>query len=446
MNKRIVRTAGLTIIFLPILFVAYLQFKEYASYKNCIHRDVNKVVKINIHGIYKTVAYNIIGHPSYYFGGSKRTKNNWLEDSGINLPANVFLYCIRTKSPTTFFCVLPITDLTKLKNFLSKNFSIKKISSQRSFSLGISSDEKIAVAFSNSRIAISYSPEREETTSILTDLLLKKSLLSQSSILIEQLKKNNSHIYLRGAQTVADINFAKGSIDMTAEIKTNFIKPHLITQHRRFTAESSIKMWLGADFTIAPEKSIWRINDFVIHTDSIIKYYKGYIDIEMKNQVIQDEKVTSYSYNDDFQKTEQVSIVKRKIPEITISIKSNANELSSYLQKQGVLNELGVNKKLFPLYTLNTYFKHNYLTVSTGNPTILNHSLVKSSYFLFLEANLDKIRSKKQIPLLIPYISNFSTFILKGKQQENNNIRLDGSIRFDNLKINALSQITFSIY
>ncbi len=443
MKSKKIRLAAI-ILLLLVFFMAYLQLRQYNSYRTPIHNQAKAIIKINVDGIYKTLALDFITHPFYYLKKGEEGKASKSEkDNGIEIPANIFLYNVSTKSAGTFFCSLPITDIAVFKRFIIEKLhisSFKKINDD--IAVGTSIDQKLTIAYTTDNMAIAYSIKKEDVFDILTDILSHKSVLATSDIKIKKLKQANDHIDYLSNNDVGSMNFKDGKISLSAEFTSDSFLPigEKIT-HRSFPAESILKMWLNAPIDKQIENTVFKIKNYTFQTDSLLKNYKGYLDIELLNTVTQTDSVITYDYNDDFEKVEKLGAVKVEVPEITISLKSKPEALLNHLKNKNTIKpDNTVNKDLFPLYTIYSSKNADYLHFSTKKGDTRNSIQENSNYFFFLEINLDKIRSQNQFPLLNSYISNTSLLTATAKKIKPKTILVESSIDLKNKGINALPQ------
>jgi hypothetical protein len=432
------------IVLLLVFFMSYLQLRQYNSYRIPIHNKADVIIKINVEGIYKKLALDLISHPFYYSNkekGEKTDENK--KGNGVEIPANVFLYSVSAKSASTFFCSLPVTDTVIFKSFIIEKLhisSLKKISATM-FS-GTSKDGKLTVAYTADNMAIAYSVRREKVLDILTDILNRKNVLPVSDIKIKKLKQVSNDVDYVSSTGFGSMNFKNGEINLSAEITSDsfFMIGKKIT-HRQFSAESTMKMWLNAPIHNQIKNTVLSVKNYTFQTDSLLKDYKGYLDAEWLNTITQTDSVITYDYNDNFEKVEKLSTAQVQVPGITISLKTNAEPLLKYLKDQNAIkNDHAVNKQLFPLYSVYSSKSAGYLQFSTKKGDGSTAKEESSDYFFFLEINFDKIRSQNQFPLLNSYIGNSSLLTAKAKKIKAKTILIESSIDLKNKEVNSLPQ------
>lgn len=435
--------AALIIVLLLVFFVSYLQLRDYNSYQNRIHKQANTIIKINVDGIYKTLAIDLITNPSYYLKKEKGGKGSESKKgNGIAIPANVFLFNVSKKSANTFFCSLPLTDAVAFKQFISQKLNINSFRKiNNSTFLGISKDRKLTIAYTNNNMAIAYSVKKEEVLDILTDLLNHKNTLTNNHDQIKRLKQTTNHIDYLSNTDIGFINFKDGQITLNAELASpdSLIIASKNTP-RIFSKDATLKMWLNAGINKFVNHHTFNINNYILQTDSLLKNYKGYLDAEWVNTVTQTDSVITYDYNDDFEKVEKLSLKEVQVPELSISLRSDADGLLNYLKNENIIqDDHKINKEFFPLYSVYGSKNGDYFWLSTKKYSIDNTSRENSKYFFFLEMNLDKIKGQNLFPLLNRYISNSSLLTAKA-EKTGSTILVESSITVKYKGVNAFPQ------
>ncbi|KIO77038.1 hypothetical protein TH53_11775 [Pedobacter lusitanus] len=103
--KKVLIAAATLILLLVLAVYGLLWYRQYSSYKNRVHEHASLIFKINIDEIVKQRGLSSIKS----------------DNRGFAVPANIFVYNITDKPAGTFFCSLPVTDTSALKEYLKKN-------------------------------------------------------------------------------------------------------------------------------------------------------------------------------------------------------------------------------------------------------------------------------------------------------------------------------------
>ncbi len=440
MRKVFLRAAA-TLLVLLLFCTVYLQIRQYNSYKNTIHKQANAIIKINTDKIIRSLTVDFLTNPKDWLKPKKKELPKI--KNGINIPANIFIYNVSHKLYDTFFCTLELSDSLLFKNFISKKLGIqsfKKINS--STVIGVTKSGKITVAYTADVMAIAFSAKKEKVTDILMEILNGKNMLSDTDQRIGKLKESNDHITYIQNHSYGGLNFTDGEVLLNASIASpaGFIAAEAV-QHSQFPKESSIKMWMGANFKPNGKSPIFNINEYTFHLDSLLGYYKGYTEAVLVGSVTQQDSVITYEYNDDFEKVEKKTVASKQVPGMYFSFKSDATALSNYLQNQEAIQPNGlINKNLFPLYTLHASVDSDYLQVSTAKVSSLSTKKEHSDFFFFLSVDFNRLKKEKQFPILNTYIQKLSSLELKA-QKKKKMIHLLGSVSFTDKETNAFRQM-----
>jgi hypothetical protein len=444
MKKIIVRIAAI-ILLLLIFFKVFLLVREHNSYKNSIHRDATFVLKINVDGIIKTIAWDCITSPGYYLNYKKDTKKDTSESGkGISLPANIFVYSLKQKSAKTFFCSLPVSDTLKMKRFAADKFSIDSFYHQGNISIGLSANHKTTIAFNNETVALAYSMTGEEVLGILQEIVEKKNMLTSSDTLMQQLKEQDEHVCFVAGKNAGQIHFGDGKATLTALINNNnLLSIPDQSMHRKLSEESIAKGWINGTFFKTTGNRDFAIKDFSFNTDSLLSNYNGYADFEVSNkEILQEDSIVTYSYNDDFEKVAETTVAKNKVPEIGLSLRTKGNSLLNYLQSNDAIKSNGViNRDLFPLYAMHVSASDSFMHVSTNYNAAFADALEVTDYFFYLFANIEKIKTNSQYSSLKRYLTNMKSFEIKARKKGEGLLSVEGELKCVLPHVNALPQM-----
>ncbi|MDO7743492.1 MAG: hypothetical protein MUP99_06950, partial [Pedobacter sp.] len=263
--KKILFISAAIIVLLLIAGYVYLQFRKHDSFKVHIHKEASLLLKVNVDGLLFEMGY-----------GNKQDKRN--APRGLAVPANVFVYNLRTKSPLTFFCSLPVKDTTELRNYLSKvmdvSFTDRNVDGELS---GRSKDGRLTVLFNAKNIAFSYSVLKENVTGILDEILNGRNTLKNSDPKIQQLKNTTAHFSYtyekyHGAGNIKDnLLVMKGSFPIAA-----LGVPDQSLENINLISKPALKIWLNADLKQFFHQKNLALKTFTLPLDSIAKNYAGY--------------------------------------------------------------------------------------------------------------------------------------------------------------------------
>lgn len=446
--KKVLITSAAIVLLLLIFVYGYLQFREFKSYQNRIHQEAALVFKVNLDGIFKTMSVDFISNPAYYLSEETKNKRKQKPERGISLPANVFVYNLNSRSAQTYFCSLPVTDTALLKPYLKKVFKIRTFSAQAQGRVsGVSTDQRATILYDGENLAIAYSLKKEKVTDILNDILSGKNLLHEDAPLIALLKTQKGHISWSFNSFSGALNFKDGAAIASGTFPVGqFQLPDEVESRADFSKNAALKLWLQLGFQGHSARQLIQVKDFSVATDSLLKYYGGYLDLELGSPLVQKDTVVSYEYNDDFEKVEKISLKEVKVPHLKTTFRANTQPLFRYLKNQKIMTETAqLNKQLFPLYQV--FIKSNAEAgqLSTMEQEGLQPVWTKSPYFFFATLNFDQLRKEQQFPLLNEYLNDYTaqltTFKVTALKKDEKTALLEMNLDFKRKDINAFTQL-----
>lgn len=415
--KKIFITATGIVLLLLLAVYGLLQYRQYSSYQNRIHQRASLIFKINVDHIVK-----------------KRGLSNLKSGTrGFGVPANIFVYTVSNKSAFTFFCSLPVTDTAELKVYLKKVFRINHFIVNAQGSVwGNNQDQSIKIAYDNKNVVVCYSLLKENVNDIMGELLAGKSFLADTADRIVRMKKENAPIVYDFKNYSGQASFADHRILLTGTfpvqafgVKDSLNRPAVVAKGL------SVNTWINGDLSRLLTKDI-RFKDYILEKDSLLKYYKGYAAIAVGNPVNQSQSAISYTYNDEFEKVEQVVHKEVKVPEITLSLKGNTAALIDYLQKKRVIDsDNQLNKELFPLYEVYGKYDNRMLQFSTNKARPITYAPVTTPYFLFAELDFDQLRKQNQFAIFNSYIKDLSSLKVKAIKQNRQVGKVEIELKFN---------------
>lgn len=418
-------------------------YRNYMSYQGTIHKNVNQIIKIKVDKIVSTIAFNALKNPVYYYNDKESETDSIVDkkeqNKGFNIPANIFLFTVKGKSETTFFSVLNINNKDNFKNYLINQFKIKSFSEQQNFTKATTKDQKINLAFNKDKCVIAFNPSKEKVEDIFTDLLVKNNTLISDNPFWQTIKNQNNHIsYISSNLNQLSINFIDGEIDINGQFKQ---ASHLVIpankSNYKFSDSSSVSMFLNLK-TIKNHKPI-NIKNQVIGLDSLNTYYNGNFYAEISGKTSQIDSIITYTYNDDFEKVETLTAVKKDVPEININLNANSKEFVRYLNRISAVKDNMINKNLFPLYQFQIDTLSQQILLSTNLQNSITKKPFNNSAVFGLLVDFDKLKKQNLFPVIKPYINHLETLKITGKEKDSI-IKVEGRLLVKNKNINALVQ------
>ena len=443
--KRFIKITAAIFVLLLIFFVGTFKYRQYRANQVLIPQHTTALIKINVDQLYKSLAANFIAHPWYYLKPEKQektTKRNRDFDPGLKMPSALYLYAINTETNASFYSRFKLNNQKKLIQFLKGELHFKIIKLSPTHYLATSPSRQVSVLFNDGEVAIALSLKPDMNVSYLQDILKGKNFIPLAESQFKEIRSETDHLIYSDQNHRAKLNFNTGFVEFSQEFKSGAIIPARAPFHRKFNTRNTLTMWLCADLKNTSGK-MYGQSKLQLASDSLAKYFKGYIDMEWTNSIPVTDTIITYQYNDDFEKVEKISLQKRNIPNLTLNINSDAAGLKSYLAKQNFIqpDSSVVNKSVFPLYKLRVGSSKDQLQLTTGKTQSVNYTKVPGDLFFYLNLNFLELNKQMEISLLAPYIKPFKQLEIKGTTIGPAKIRLDGALKLLNPDINSLYQI-----
>ncbi|WP_231427634.1 MULTISPECIES: DUF4836 family protein [Pedobacter] len=443
--KKFLKITAVLILSLLIFFVGTFKYRQYKANQISIPKNATSLIKISIDEIYKSLAKNMIANPGYYFKSDlKKDTTSKLKDfdHGLSISAAIYLYSIDNQPNTALFTKLEIDDVKKFENFLKNVLQFNIVKQKDGINLAKSKLGNVALLYNKDYAAVAISGMAANFNSTLNDILDQKNNTSISDSQFSNLTKSTQHIAFSNCSNEAYINFESGTVKFDYTFLSKAIIPSKKPSHKKFDNASTISFWMNADLKALHSNPL-KIKNTQLHQDSVLKYYRGYLDFEWLNTLNQTDSIITYEYNDDFEKVEKVTLQKINIPNITVGIDADAKGLQNYLDQKDVinLNSGTINKSFFPLYKVYVSKMNKQFLLSTGKNPKTKSAMIQSDDFLGLNINFLKLRREANFPLITRYFQNLQKLEIKGKAISNRKVNITGDLSFKNDKINSLYQI-----
>jgi hypothetical protein len=442
MKKFLIITAAIVILLL-ISYFCFFKYRQIQANNVSIPVSTIALIKVNVDELYKTIAVSYIKHPSQYSGADKKGIKEKVEDlnTGLKIPANIYVYALNGKAKTTFFSSFEITDTLAFNRFIAKNSSLPLIKKDAGYFL--SKDSTVCILFNKTNAAVAYTPQKEQVKTVLTEILNQKNMVKIGESKFSKLVDLSDHIAFQNIDNLSKINFTDGKINFSNECVYKLIEPALKPQHRVLNPESTISMWLNGKFKPGLPKKSQAVNPPFFSKSNLLKFYNGYLDFEWTNTTKQVDTVVGYEYNNDFERVEKKILKERKIPQISINVSANDQEVSNYLKSLGLLDQSTgkISSAMIPLYQV--YFKGNNGNVQLSTLQSIKPDLkrISSEDFFYLKVDFKKLSKQMTMPLMTENLRNFSQLEIKAKSIGKDKIKLESELLFLNENANALIQL-----
>jgi hypothetical protein len=429
------------IILLLLLFLCIvLEYRQHRSYYIPMHGNTTMIVKLNTDAFIKT----FLAEYGFSFKNKVKPVDKKGKDTslsmGLQLPANFFMYSVPLQHGDAFFCTLKLSDKEAFANYCLQHFKLPLLSTGP-FMKG--NRDKVTVLCNQEYAAIAYSPNNDEVTAILEDVLSKRNLLPNNHLLFQKLKKHREHIAFVSDSTVASVTISGKELMFHAVATT--IKSITIPQQskqRIFTKDACALFYCNGIPASSFFKQTYTVKQYTIDTDSILSRMKGYTDVELLGSSKQQDTITTYEYDDNFEKKEKQTVTQVKIPLLRMVCNTTSPSLINYLQQQGFVTGDGkLNKEVFPLYTVSVAGSNDQLQLQTGERQPINQQFVNSTTFLGATIDFIKLRTLHDFPLFNQYTKNINRLTFSGTQLKQQQVELDGTVLFQQSALHSLMEL-----
>jgi hypothetical protein len=429
------------IFLLLLLFLCiFLEYRQYSSYKVPIHANATIIIKLNTDAFIKTfIAEYGVNVKGSLQADTAKGKDTPLS-TGLQIPGNFFVYGLPLQNEDAFFCTLKISSQEAFINYCAQQFNLPLIPAG-AFMKG--NKDKITVLCNREYAAIALAANTREATAILEDILNKKNLLPSKHILLKKLKKHREHITVVGDSTIATAVFSSKELQfhaVTSPVKKIIIPAQ--SKQRIFDKDACASFYCNGIPVSSLLKPAYTVKQFSIVTDSIVSHMKGYTDVELLGSVTQQDTVTTYEYDDNFEKKEKQSVTKVSIPLLRMVCNTSSQQMIHYLQQQGFVTAgKKLNKEVFPLYDVSVINNDHQLQLQTGEDQSLKEQFVSSSTFTGGVIDFIKLRKQHNFSLINRYTNNINRFAFNGTQRKDQQVELNGSIVFQQAALRSVIEL-----
>ncbi|GGE67057.1 hypothetical protein EV200_10887 [Pedobacter psychrotolerans] len=442
--KKFLKITAAIFLLLLIFFVGLFKYRQYNANQISVPKEATAIIKISMDEIYKSLAMNMLLNAEYYL---KSDTNKKIDIStrnfkhGLKIPASVYFYTIKDQPETALFSRFEINQFNDFETFIKNKLGFKILKKQNGITFAGSELGNVIVCYDLSNVAVVVSGDARNFDSALMNVL-KENNFQKIGSKFKSLKESTHHIAYFDAENSVTTDFNNGEININADFANHFLIPAAKPNHRKFSKESTAIAWLNADFVKSPNKKI-RLKNSILERDSLLKYYKGYLDFEWTNTTTQTDSIITYEYNDDFEKTEKVALQKRSVPNLMLNIKAEKNLLIKYLNEKQVVNlDSGtMSKTVFPLYKVFVGGNQNQLQLTTNKNNKIDTTQIPANEFFSLNVDFVKLNSSMNIPGLTQRLKLFKHLEVKGTSMTTEQIQLRGKVTLNNVQVNALYQI-----
>ena len=431
------------IIFFGILLLAvalgwgFWTYRQHVSYDTLIPKNANLVVKVNVDALLTDIAWNALWNRDYYSeirdDAQSRFDRKRLKRLGVTIPANAFLYRI-DGIKSCYFGTLNVEDTTALHHVLREGLGMD---------MAAHSENRVAFAIP----AIPNSPvDTSQVLTVLEELVQGINMVPVSESDFKTLQTTiNGHFAFMGNGVSGAIHCKNGRMLFSTQIQT--VLPNAATTPQRpdFPADNTISFWLNTDLDGLLGKQVYRIGTHSLYGDTLLNHYQGSLAFEWRGTTMQQDTVITYDYNDDFELVEQVELIEKQVPELSLTIRADTAGLGNYLRTQNFLDAAGtrLNRAIFPLYQVAVSHtdSHTLLFHTTGAPVSLSALVDSVDERCYISIDFVKIAGQGLSPLLTTPIQSLKRFEAVGRAITPDQVAIQGELSMSNPRINGFIQL-----
>ncbi len=421
-------TAAAIILLLLLSFFGFLSYRQYSAYKVPVHLAAQTIVKVNVDDFIKMFVSSYgINFKKKITEREKKEKEPSL-NTGIWLPGSVFVYNLTSLRPTTLFCSLPVADQQDFILYAQKKWKLTWQEKDGIY-FGSNAAGTLTAGCNKDFISLAWSPAKENVQSYLQEILSSQDFLKQHADVAARLKDQDLPLVAINRQSEATLSFngkeliLQASLDSLAGIS---IPVNFIRQPNRTETHS----YISFNGFLSPSlfNTAYNIKNYQLATDSILAHLQGYINLQLGPNQIQKDSITTYEYDDNFEKVEKVSVTDFQVPYFQLSVKASPG-LLQYLQAQQIVSkDLEFNREVFPLYQVRLQQQNDLLNFNTAR-TFTNQTPTVSEKFLDVKINIAKTAAQLNLPFLEAYLKNMLELKMEGTRKQEK-LTIEGKILF----------------
>lgn len=439
MRKKVFIAAAI-ILLLLFSFIAVLRYRQYSSYQVPVHRSAQTIIKVNVDDFIEM----FISNYGFNFKKkiAKKETNNKVPslNTGIWIPGNVFVYNLSNLKYNTLFCTIPVFNQQEFILYAQKKWKLQWIKSEGIF-YASNTAGTVTIACNNDHISMAWSPAKEKVQPFLKEILNSKNLSEQKRSIVDRFKKVNMPLVAINGHEIVSAKLEGENLLLYASVDS-IPGIRLPATYLQKTPASNTHSSISLNGTLATSlfKKEYFIKQTKITTDSILKYLQGYLSLEISPGSLQKDSITSYEYDDNFEKIARLTITEVQVPSLQLTVKAAAGLLPYLQQQQIVTMGMKLNRELFPLYEVDVEQHNQMLHFSTGTKSF-DRSITTTPHFFAMQVDVQKTNAQLNLPFLNAYLQNILELKLTGNRSQGK-IIFDGKVLFRGSALQELVQLS----
>jgi len=329
-KKTIIWTIGIVILLMITVWGIY-SFRQQESYKSLVHKESKALLTVSLDDILLNQFFNTwqLSPKERLHLGKRLSK---LQDNGIDIKANVFLFTLEEHSKN-FYAFFQLRDKQQFLYFLKDVIHVDSIEKGVESGMAYAYDETNKIAFvcrgNDLLVGVGFDldKKKEEMLQLIQskgDMVTIKQFIDDPSTLTGQSVRYSD----LSTNNYVELTLKGDHVDVYGEFTSrnwNFPKAFLV---RELASKQYIaKSWVNIPTNQLKNKIKVAFEEFPMMTDSLFTHLNGnYIDIEiLKNKVTQTDTIINYAVDENFETVEEKTLYNTRVPEVLITMRGDSN-------------------------------------------------------------------------------------------------------------------------
>ena len=269
----------------------------------------------------------------------------------INLPKNIIFYTKDSLFKTWVSSKIELNNLKNITDLLtSNNFELTNINK-----LNIYHKNKFYVILQDTNMYLCIT---NNISDAINTYLKETDFISEESAMYKQLNNSTSDIsFATFKKNTIDISFENGKIEILGNLHSNLLKETSTIKNDSLIVNISVSFNKNSKTF---KKLISYINHekfrklTKINLDTLVDKWTGNLHFTLNNFKTKIDTIITYTYDDDFNKIENIDTKKNITPRFNLNLGMQSN-ISSYLEKSGALKVIQNDSIFVSLPILKTY-------------------------------------------------------------------------------------------
>lgn len=353
-----------------VVLVLYLfRYKRALIIENKIPITATEIVQIDLRQIEHHLLVDAIMNPFKYINFKARKKEHTSFKKNIVVPRNLLFFTNNSSFKGAWFSsLIKLKDGVKLKHCLSQEgFKASTDKKLELFSKG-----KIIIAVSGEHVLIVYKKQQHISVNNAVQTVFKETNFYKKDIdLLKSISNSKSDMtYASLDADFLEADFKKGLFEIKGKLRSELFVTDSYSEHFE-NSMGFIATKINRDHhifkSLMSDKNKTKFSEFTkLSLDSIVDHWNGSVALNLKAVDTEIDTIVTYEYDDDFNKIEKKAVQELHIPNVEITLGSDAN-LYEYFYNNNVVQITG-NDTLFagiPLYKMYARRQENSLNIFT---------------------------------------------------------------------------------